>query len=718
MESMSTEAKYPYCNPEVWGGIECTINRVGDIYRDQLLYAGHYERPGDIEQFSAIGLRKLRYPILWEKHQPHPSQDIDWGWTATQLERIRKSGMDPIAGLVHHGSGPAFTSLSDKSFPQKLATYATKVAEKFPWINYYTPVNEPLTTARFSGLYGFWYPHKKDQVSFARMLLNQVKGIVLSMQAIRKINPDAKLVQTEDLSKIHSTTELAYQANFENKRRWLTFDLLCGKVNKDHYFWRYFRSLGITVSELQFFIDNPCPPDIIGFNYYVTSERFLDHNIENYPISTHGGNGRHSYADTEAVRVIQPDGLETLLKSAWKRYKLPMAITECHINCSREEQLRWFKENWDTCCRLRKEGIDVKAITAWSLLGAFDWNSLLMVNNGHYETGVFDIRENKIRPTALSKLIRSLSESGSFEHPLLLEKGWWNKNPIGQMGEQIQKTPPLLIIGRNGTLGQAFIRICERRSIPVVALSRKEMDISKEEEILQAIDTYKPWAIINAAGYVRVDDAESNSNECFAINSTGPGLLAKACQQLGLRLMTFSSDLVFDGSKKTPYHELDKVNPLNVYGASKAEGEELVTKANASALIIRTSAFFGPWDKYNFVYSVLQSIKNGEVIQVPGDVMVSPTYVPDLAETSLDLFIDEEQGIWHITNEGMMTWADFGAAIADRAGLSQVKLKSRPLSEMGWKANRPLYSVLQSEKGVKLPVLEDALVRYFEQRLV
>ena len=106
------------------------------------------------------------------------------------------------------------------------------------------------------------------------------------------------------------------------------------------------------------------------------------------------------------------------------------------------------------------------------------------------------------------------------------------------------------------------------------------------------------------------------------------------------------------------------------------------------------------------------------MIQVPGDVMVSPTYVPDLAETSLDLFIDEEQGIWHITNEGMMTWADFGAAIADRAGLSQVKLKSRPLSEMGWKANRPLYSVLQSEKGVKLPVLEDALVRYFEQRLV
>jgi dTDP-4-dehydrorhamnose reductase len=117
-----------------------------------------------------------------------------------------------------------------KIFPELLADYAKEVARKFPWIKYYTPVNEPLTTARFSGLYGLWYPHATNNKSFLVMLLNQLKAVVLSMKAIREINPDAKLVQTEDLAKIHSTPKLKYQRDFENHRRWLSYDLLCGKV--------------------------------------------------------------------------------------------------------------------------------------------------------------------------------------------------------------------------------------------------------------------------------------------------------------------------------------------------------------------------------------------------------------------------------------------------------------------------------------------------------
>ena len=138
--------------------------------------------------------------------------------------------MTPIAGLLHHGSGPSFTNLLDPEFPYFLASYAYEVANRYPWIEYYTPVNEPLTTARFSGLYGLWYPHHKTEVSFYRMLLNQLKGSVLAMEAIRSINPLAKLVQTEDLGKSHSTAMLAYQAKFENERRLLTFDILTGKL--------------------------------------------------------------------------------------------------------------------------------------------------------------------------------------------------------------------------------------------------------------------------------------------------------------------------------------------------------------------------------------------------------------------------------------------------------------------------------------------------------
>jgi dTDP-4-dehydrorhamnose reductase len=171
----------------------------------------------------------------------------------------------------------------DPQFPQLLAQYAGQVAAKCPWINYYTPVNEPLTTARFSGLYGLWFPHVKNDRAFLLMLLNQLKGVVLSMREIRKINPTAQLVQTEDLGKTYSTDLLRYQARFENLRRWLTFDLLCGRVNEKHKLWKYFKRFDIPPEELNFFIENPCTPDIFGFNYYVTSERYLDENVRHYP---------------------------------------------------------------------------------------------------------------------------------------------------------------------------------------------------------------------------------------------------------------------------------------------------------------------------------------------------------------------------------------------------------------------------------------------------
>jgi dTDP-4-dehydrorhamnose reductase len=269
---MATDNQIPAQTPQIWGGIECTINRVRQQFIDQLEYSGHYNRPEDIDLLTGIGIRKLRYPILWEKHQPERDSVIDWSWSEKQLNAIREKGVDVIAGLVHHGSGPVFTHMLDDDFPYLLAEYAAKVAEKFPWIQYYTPVNEPLTTARFSGLYGIWYPHARDSESCFRMLLNEIRGTVLSMQAIRKVNPSAKLVQTEDLGKTYSTPKLKYQAKFENERRWLTFDLLCGKVKKGHLLWKYLMNLGITERELQFFQENTCEPDVFGFNHYVTSE--------------------------------------------------------------------------------------------------------------------------------------------------------------------------------------------------------------------------------------------------------------------------------------------------------------------------------------------------------------------------------------------------------------------------------------------------------------
>ncbi|HYC85547.1 MAG TPA: family 1 glycosylhydrolase, partial [Chryseosolibacter sp.] len=363
------------CKPELWAGMECTINRVGDYYRDQLADCGHYTREDDLRRLADLDIKALRYPVLWEHHQPEENGVIDWHHAHRELTFLKDAKIKPIIGLLHHGSGPRHTSLIDPWFPEKFAAYALAVAKEFPDMQYYTPINEPLTTARFSGLYGFWYPHHKSPLSFVRILFNQVKGVVLAMKAIRSINPDAKLIQTEDLGKTHSRTILQYQADFENHRRWLTFDLLCGKLIESHPLWSYLIHLGLDESELRFFSDNTCPPDVLGLNYYVTSERFLDEGCESYPASIVGGNGIDRYVDTEAVRAGRSQGLPVLLREAWTRFGLPMAITEAHLACTREEQMRWLKEIWNASCEALTEGVPVKAVTAWTTFGAYDWNS-------------------------------------------------------------------------------------------------------------------------------------------------------------------------------------------------------------------------------------------------------------------------------------------------------------------------------------------------------
>jgi dTDP-4-dehydrorhamnose reductase len=208
---------------ELWGGIECTVLRVGDTWRDQLRESGHYARIGDLDAVAGLGFHKLRYPVLWEHVAPDRPGECDWRWHDERLGRLRDLGMTPIAGLVHHGGGPGYTDLLDPRFPELLAAQAGRTARRYPWIRSWTPVNEPLTTARFSGLYGHWYPHGRDEASFLRILANECRAVLLSMRAIRRAVPDAELVQTEDLGKTFSTAPLAYQAADENERRWLAW---------------------------------------------------------------------------------------------------------------------------------------------------------------------------------------------------------------------------------------------------------------------------------------------------------------------------------------------------------------------------------------------------------------------------------------------------------------------------------------------------------------
>jgi dTDP-4-dehydrorhamnose reductase len=222
----------------------------------------------------------------------------------------------------------------------------------------------------------------------------------------------------------------------------------------------------------------------------------------------------------------------------------------------------------------------------------------------------------------------------------------------------------------------------------------------------------QPWGIVNAAGYVRVDDAEFDPGRCFRENAIGAGLLASECAARGISLLTFSSDLVFSGKQTHPYLESDAPAPLNQYGASKAEGERRVLEAMPGALVVRSSAFFGPWDEYNFLNIALRTLAAGQEFRCAYDATVSPTYVPDLVHASLDLLIDGERGIWHLANPGETTWAEFAANAATAAGVPLKSLRLCTLQELGLPAERPQYSVLGSERAVLLPPLTDALARF------
>ena len=150
--------------------MECTRNRVGDRYLDQLDRSGHAQRIDDLDRFAVLGIRTIRYPFLWERIAPEGPERADWGWADARMERLAALGMTPIAGLVHHGSGPPGASLESGRFAEGLAEYAGAFARRYPQVRDYTPVNEPLTTARFTGLYGHWHPHRADEPSFLRMV--------------------------------------------------------------------------------------------------------------------------------------------------------------------------------------------------------------------------------------------------------------------------------------------------------------------------------------------------------------------------------------------------------------------------------------------------------------------------------------------------------------------------------------------------------------------
>jgi dTDP-4-dehydrorhamnose reductase len=636
----------------IWGGVECTVNRVGDSYYNQLDRSGHADRLDDLDRIAELGIRTLRYPILWELNAPGLGARSDWRWARERLDRLGELRIVPIVGLVHHGSGPAYTCLTDERFATGLAAYAGSVAARFPWVEWYTPVNEPLTTARFSGLYGLWHPHGRDNHAFARSLVNQCRATILAMQAIRRVNSKAKLLQTDDLGTTYSTAAMQYQAAFDNERRWLGWDLICGRVGPHHPMRAFLSNSGISIRELDWLCEFACPPDVIGINHYVTSDRFLDERLDRYPCEYWGANSRERYADVDAVRIVEPPqpSWSNSLRDAWHRYQLPLALTEVHLGCTREEQLRWFVSAWNAAQEARKNEIEVVGVTAWALFGSFDWDSLLTRDEGHYEPGIFDVRGYEPHPTALAHLLRELICGRSPQSPILDSPGWWQRGqrllyraeaPVG-VGPRIAEPPnrtderPLLVWS-SGTVAGAFSRVCEERGLAHRICSHALIECDAEG-IAEVMDRVKPWALIYAENIV--PDAHHEREACpLEASARGAELVAESARR-DLPLLVFCPAAMeartLPVNKASPYRGRPGLRGCSVHATGNAG-----RSGDCRALCMCTKPTLSEFAQFRSAAPPSRTAV--EAAPVPG-VASSVPDLPALISTTLDLLIDRHCG--------------------------------------------------------------------------
>lgn len=260
----------------------------------------------------------------------------------------------------------------------------------------------------------------------------------------------------------------------------------------------------------------------------------------------------------------------------------------------------------------------------------------------------------------------------------------------------------ILITGAAGQLGTAFRRIAPTYpQHQFIFLSRAELDITDSAAATAAIRSFGADALVNCAAYTAVDKAETEQELAYAANATAPGILAGACAAAGIRFVHLSTDYVFSGQGTRPYLESDPVDPVNVYGASKQKGEELVLAANTDAVVIRTSWVYAPFAS-NFVRTMVRLMQNRPEVGVVADQLGAPTNALDLAEAIVALLDSGkwDGGIYHYSNEGVISWYEFATAIRELGGFS-CTINALTTEQYPTPAKRPAYSVMDTRKIVQ-----------------
>ncbi len=363
-------------------GIECSypVIKNGTHRVDELELTGHYERwREDLELVREMGIRFLRYGIPYHRVN-HAAGRYDWSFTDEVLPEMRRLGIEPILDLCHFGMPEWLgNSFQNPEFPEAFAAYARAFAACYPWIKFYTPVNEIFVCAKFSALNGWWNEQEKSDRAYVTATKNLVKASVLAMKGILEIQPDAVFIQSESSERTHAVCnceETQKRADWENQIRFLAFDLLyCHHVRADVYGW--LMDNGVSPDEYDWFMSHGmyrrC---VMGNDYYETNERILQH-----------GGGEH---------VGEVFGWYLVTHEYYLRYRKPVMHTE--TNQKSKDAVVWLWRQWQNLLFMRERGVPVLGFTWYSLIDQVDWDTELReVNNRVNPFGLYDMNR-KIRP--------------------------------------------------------------------------------------------------------------------------------------------------------------------------------------------------------------------------------------------------------------------------------------------------------------------------------
>ncbi|WP_026679370.1 dTDP-4-dehydrorhamnose reductase [Fictibacillus gelatini] len=276
----------------------------------------------------------------------------------------------------------------------------------------------------------------------------------------------------------------------------------------------------------------------------------------------------------------------------------------------------------------------------------------------------------------------------------------------------------ILVTGYTGQLGFDVVKEGLDRGLDMIGVGSRDLDVKDEKAVNDYVNEIKPNAIIHCAAYTAVDKAEDDKENCWKVNVDGTSYLAKAAKKINAKFMYISTDYVFDGKGDIPFTEANTPNPIGYYGLTKYEGEKIVESLLTDWFIVRISWVFGI-NGNNFVKTMLRLAETRNELNIVGDQFGSPTYTHDLSKLLLNMIQTSKYGIYHVSNEGFCSWAEFAKEIFQQSG-KRIKVNTINTEEYPTRAVRPKNSRMSQQKLIEngfspLPKWQDAVKRYLRE---